>query len=303
MTDAHTSEPPKGINLQRVGDKWARREDIEWFQLWFQFLRLSQSYELARKCRAGELTGAETLPADFDVVLAVYDDMGDVIAPRFIDWWRDTGIRNFGQKGSKPSPALLGAFRHDRNDKPLARLNASLDTYITDTWLKQGEPAAIIAAIPMGLSKAQIAKWIAATFAEHGQARQPEKPSEPTYKLFGKKLHRRSVFQYMRVMMVKAANPDMTLWQIGVKAKLSRTFSNQEARSQHRTYDQADDRKQLKELTSRALSRGHMIAENAARGVFPLFAKCPHAMPMDWNETYQRSMRARTIVRSKREPV
>ncbi|BAI95710.1 hypothetical protein Sj15T_00590 [Sphingobium sp. TA15] len=287
------------LNLQRIGDKWARKEEIQWFQMWLQFLRLSPSYELARKCRAGELTGAEKLPTDFDAVLAVYDDLGDVIVPRFVEWWRDIGIWHFGQQGEKPSPALLGTIRHDRGDEPIPRLRASVDTYIKDTWLKQGEPAAIIAAIPVGLSKAQIAKWIEAMLTEHGDVIQPETPSEPTYKLFGKKLHRRSVFQYMRVLLTKAANPDMPLWQIGVKAKLSPHYNRLLSKSEDGR-GTIVERKNLKELTSRALKRGHMIAENASRGMFPSYVRCPTAMPIDWAETHQRSMKARTLERTNR---
>ena len=302
MSETLTGPFLKSPNFTRIGDKWAKREEIQWFQLWIQFLRLSPSYELARKCRAGKLTGAEALPADFDAVLAVYDNLGDVIVPRFVDWWRDRGIWHFGQQGEKPSPTLIGTIRHDRGDEPIPRLNASVDVYIKDTWLKQGEPAAIVAAIPIGLSKAQIAKWIDAMLTEHGGKEQAEKPSEPTYKLLGKKLHRRSVFQYMRVLLTKAANPDMPLWQIGVKAKLSPHYNLLLSKSDDGR-GTIVERKNLKELTSRALLRGNMIAENAARGVFPHYGKCPHAMPMDWNEAHQRNMKARTIVRSKREPV
>lgn len=279
----------KPLNLQRQGDKWARREDIAWFQLWFNFLQLSPSYELARRSRTGELTGNEVLPANFDAVLAVYDNLGDVIAPRFVDLWREVGIQHFGFTGDKPSPALIGTVQHrGHND-----LSNALAGYMSGEWEQQGEPTAIIAAIPVGLPKAQILKWLDGIMPEPVKAR----PSEPTYKLHGKKLHRSGIWKYLRCVMVKAANPDMTLWQIGEKVKLSGTYSDQESRSKQQTYDQASDRKNLKELTSRALLRGQMIAENAARGIFPSYTKCPHAMPFDWAETHERSMQARTLRR------
>lgn len=299
MTENSAGPYRKSPSFTRIGDKWARSEEIEWLSLWRQFLRISPSYELARKCRAGELTGAEALPADFDAVLAVYDNLGDVIDGLFVDWWRDRGIWHFGQQGEKPSPSLIGAIRHDRGDEPIPRLNASVDTYIKDTWLGQGQPAAIVAAIPIGLSKAQIAKWIDAMLTEHGCTEQAEKPLEPTYKLFGKKLHRRSVFQYMRVLLTKADNPDMPLWQIGAKVKLSPHYNLLLSKSEDGR-GTIVERKNLKELTSRALLRGHMIAENAARGVFPHYARCPLAVPFDWAETRERMKRARTLKRFNR---
>lgn len=294
MTDSHTKPPLKGISLQRVGSRWAKREDIQWFQMWLQFLRLSPSYELARKCRAGELNGSEALPADFDTVLAVYDDLGDVIVPRFVDWWREVGISHFGFEGEKPSPSLLGTIQHGGDND----LGPAMRGYMSKSWPEQGEPKAIIAAIPVGLTKAQIAKWIDATFTEYGG--EAVTPAAPSYELTGRKLRRRSVWQYMRCLLTKAANPDMTLWQIGAKVKLSTTYSDQEARSQQRTYDKAIDHKNLKEMTSRALNRGQMLAENAARGIFPSYTKCPTAMPFDWAETHQRSVMARKIERASR---
>lgn len=280
------------INLQRQGDKWARSEDVEWFQLWLQYLRLSPSYELARKCRSGELAGTEALPADFDAVLAVYDDLGDVLVPRFLDWWRAVGIQHFGFTGEKPSPAFIGTIQHGGDND----VSDALANYMSREWEKQGEPTAVVAAIPVGLPKAQLLKWLDGIMPEQVRGR----PAEPTYKLHKKKLHRRPMWLYVRVMLARAANPNMTLWQIGEKVKLSNTYSDQELRSQQRTYDQAGDRKNLKELTSRALKRGQMIAENAARGIFPLYANCPHAMPFNWAETHERSMNARTLERYNR---
>lgn len=286
----------KKADPTRIGDKWARREDIKWFQYWCQFLQVSPSYELARKCRAGELTIGEPVPADFDAVLAVYDNLGSVIVPSFVDWWREIGITHFGYVGEKPKPALLGAIQHNRADDPSERLTGAVESYVSGTWHQQGEPAAIIAAIPVGLPKAQIVKWVDAMLAEHG-AQQPEKPSEPTYKLYGKKLHFLSVYQYLRVTQAKAANPDMTLWQLGAKAKLSSLYDGLLKKSEDGK-GTAEERHALKILTSRALNRGHMIAENAARGIFPSYAKCPHAMSMDWGAVQDRLISLRGLRRS-----
>ena len=69
----------------------------------------------------------------------------------------------------------------------------------------------------------------------------------------------------------------MPLWQIGLKAKLSDTYVGLMKKSEDGKGTD-DERKMLKEMTSRAVSRGHMVAENAARGIFPSYKKCPHAI-------------------------
>ena len=97
----------------RQGDRWVNYDQLKWASLWFRFLAISPSYELARKCRAGELTGTEALPADFDAVLAVYDDLGDVQVMHFQHWWKGGALRHFGYSGNKPTVTRIGVAHFD----------------------------------------------------------------------------------------------------------------------------------------------------------------------------------------------
>ena len=66
----------------RANGRHARMDVL--YRHWFEFLRLSPSYQLAHRVRTGErLTAADKmrLPADFDRVLKVYDDFGLLVAP------------------------------------------------------------------------------------------------------------------------------------------------------------------------------------------------------------------------------
>lgn len=271
----------------------ARRDDLEWFRLWFAFLRASPSYELARRYRSGELARSAGLPADFETVLAVYDDLGDVSSVRFAEWWRGVGFQHFGYEGQKPELVRLGVLSHDDDDDQLMRMRSSVRDYLTEEWLDQGQPTAIVAAIPVGVPKAQIMKQIAAML---GGIAQEEREHErklvgraAKYGLVQAKLHQRSVGQYLDTVTTKARSPSSTLWQIGALASLSYTHSrwlNPAATPTGK--DQIDARDRLKILTSRALHRGHMIAENAARGIFPSYAKCENASPIEWTELGKR---------------
>lgn len=274
----------------------ARRDDLEWFRLWFQFLRVSPSYELARRYRAGELSDAMPLPADFENVLAVYDDLGDLLTAGFAEWWRSVAFQHFGYEGQKPELVRLGVLSFDDDDDQLMRLRSSVRDYLTEEWLDQGQPTAIVAAIPVGMPKAQIMKQFAAMLG--GIAREEREHDRQLagqtakYGLVKAKLHQRSVAQYLDTVTTKAQSPSSTLWQIGALANLSYTHSRWlDPTATPVGEHQIEARDRLKILTSRALHRGHMIAENAARGIFPSYAKCEYAVPLDW-EYLHRQWRA-----------
>ena len=259
----------------------ARHEIVRWMTLWHRFLVFSPSYELARKSRTGELTGAELLPADFETVLRVYDDLGPVRFNEFSEWWQPIRFKQFGFAGDKrPAVERIGIV-HDGGDMPLSELENALRTYHSRIWAEQGQPASLVAAIPFGLPKSQIMKQI-------GQLLDDMPPADPIerramnakYSLHGSKLHRDSVAKYHAVLQAKSVNPTKPLWRIGLIAQLSYTYTNLIKNSEDRM-GSINDRNNLKELTSRAFKRGHMIAENAARGIFPSYKACPHAMPLD----------------------
>ncbi|KPF92622.1 hypothetical protein IP81_05275 [Novosphingobium sp. AAP83] len=268
-------------HLSIVGD------DANWFKLWGWYLRASPSYERARYFRTGVSFGGGDLPADFDTVLRVYDAFGDVRFMSINRWWRSVAIPQFGVSEDRPRVTPLGSIRHYDEDDRLARIRSSVRDYLNEEWLDQIQPTSIIASIPVGLPKAQIMKQISEMVDEiaEREARSGANTlrGNAAFKLArSSKLHYATMMRYLKCLHVKSANPKMTLWQIGATAGLS---------VQHRLLDpsaepNADNEKartSLKELTSRALLRGHMIAENAARGIFPSYAKCTHAMPVEYS--------------------
>ena len=278
-------------SFDRVAEQSGRRlrySTIGRVLLWYKALRLSPSYELARQFRAGELPEGTTLPADFDTVLSVFDDLGNVQVD--VDqWFNDRAFRAFGHGGQRPSIVSLGIVRHGTDGDPIGPVIANLDNFAKTAWIEQGERTTLIAAIPNGLPKAQIMKQIAAILDSIPATERDVSPVAPKYKLQGNGAVPASAKKYISCVERKAAKPDLKLWQIGAAVKLSSTYSHWFDPSTTRTLDeQAGARIALKILTSRALHRGHMIAENAARGIFPSYAKCEHAVPIDWAELGKR---------------
>lgn len=254
---------------------------------WYSALRLSPSYELARRLRAGEHVDPAQLPADFATVLAVYDDLGDVTLD--VDVWTELhAFRAFGEGGAKPTVVQIGTGGHGDED-PFSSSKLALDEFQNHAWVEQGERTTLIAAIPTGMSKSQILKQVGALLEALPSSERDTSPVAPKYKVTATPHILSSARKYVRCLELRAKNPHLTLWQIGERTKLSSTHQLFLARDHEPTQDEVlKARKALKETTNRAIRRGHMIAENAARGIFPSYAACPNAAPIDWADLAKR---------------
>lgn len=267
--------------LFRGNGRWADRKEVGFYLLWKEYLQLSPSYELARQMRAGQLPKETKLPDDFEDVLSVYDDLGDIIHISFDDWWTNTGMEFFGHHGDKPRVGLIATLSAKR-DNMAQEFQQKADKYVQGRWLQQGKQRSALVAIPLGLTKSQMVRQIAAILDKYPENQKGFVREAPKYQLDGTKHDSKSLFKYIMCLWLKAGKPDFTLWQIGAEAKLSATYSDRLRDLKPSRHQQSEDRTALKILTSRALNRGHMIAENAARGIFPSYAKCEHAMPIDY---------------------
>lgn len=259
------------------------------FLLWFQFLQLSPSYELARRRQSGLFNDVDrTLrPADFNQVLAVYDDLGDALHPSFTEWWQDRGIENFGYHGDKPTVRQIATVQRSRNAQD--RFWEQATNYLDGKWQTEGQQTTMVVAIPVNLTKAKILKKVGQLLDAMDADQKRLKAAPPKYKLHGKKHDEGSLLRYLEVLKCRALNPKMPLWQIGVMTGLSQMYSARlAATSDAKDADLADDKNALKILTSRAISRGRMIAENAARGVFPSYAPCTH--PVKFSDERMRDL-------------
>jgi hypothetical protein len=90
------------------------------------------------------------------------------------------------------------------------------------------------------------------------------------------------------VLWVRSAMPDKELWRIGVRARVSATYSPElDADAKPKAGEATYDRMMLSIMTSRAYQRAVLIAENAARGKFPTYTPCPHAIQPDLPALYR----------------
>jgi len=276
---------------------------------WFQFLRLSPSYQLAHRVRTGgRLSAVEKkgVPEDFDRVLRVYDDFGDVQRTFFRFWWLERGLRLMGSPGEPPAVREIAKFGANSID-PSEDVRTAFALHIQGAWVGQAKPDSLVISIPLTAQRSKILSSVRKLLAEHLLT--AKAASKAKYKLERKKTHLRSLEIALRALWTRALMPDWDLWRIGAETKISPTYSKElDPRAKRKTRDTIAARQMVTIMTSRALLNGLMIAENAARGIFPSNAKCQHALKFDVHEfheilkassAWQKTEKARILAKAK----
>ena len=242
------------------------------FQLMFEFLRLSPSYELARKHRTNGLRPREmaSLPADFDQVLKTYDLIGDVSTEFFRSWWLKRGLEVFGNPYKKPRVHSICTLSAG-HALDLSQIASPITDFLNNERNEEGLTASLILSVPLSLKRSELLKQISLLIAAN-RTIATESEKKPQLKLVSKRLRANVLFKGLRLLWLKAAKPDWELWRLGAKAELSDSYSkvlDPNAPKKSQTFIEKDDRIIMSKITSRYLSKYEAIAENAARGFFP----------------------------------
>ena len=270
---------------RRSGGLWVKQ--ISMYLLWFEYLAISPSYELARRHRAGQAIPSDLLPADFDAVLSVYDDLGDVQQALFRLWWKDVGLKHFGYQGSPPSVTRVAYATH--HPKHIPDLSADVAQYFDEDWVDQGRQRVMLLAVPVGLPEGKINRQIKKQLARVKPDRRKLVDPVVKYPLVGQRHHKEALMRYLRMTWLRSAMYRKSLWRAGAQARVSFTYSPVlDPNMTEVSVEDRYDREMLTIIASRALLRARMIAENAARGRFPTHEKCETALEFDFKELRQR---------------
>ena len=266
---------------------WATKGIQGYVMLMFEYLRLSPSYELARKARTGKLTATQKrmLPDDFNLVLKTYDEYGDVSKISFANWWASTGINLYGSEYIKPQVRQIANI--EKNEEYEPGFAKSLEQYFKTFRKQEGSGRALILAIPLGMPKRAILKEVARMINKTGVTA-PPKAQKAKRSLTAKRLRSAPLFIGLNLLWAKAQNPDWVNWRLGVAAKVSPTNAvGLDINAKKASAKTVDQRNNMTVLTSRALKKAQYIAENAARGRFP--DPKPIALPdFDYEDIYRR---------------
>lgn len=280
--------PEKMLRKQDLSRRGMTADDSPLYRLWFEILSLSPSYELARRFREykGRLSKEDRarLPANFEEVLRIYDDFGDVQRMYFRDWWLDRGIGLLGSRGDRPETELL--FKVPQGQRPDKSRLERPAWYFSTVWHEAQQPDVMVLAVPLNIGRQKALREVKRLIDQH--AVPVYEPPPPQYKLADKDMHNQSILDAVRVLYVRAAKPDYKLWQVGVAAQISKTYSKMfDVAKTKRNAMNSEEIRSLEMMTSRKLRQARRLAENAARGIFPSMKEPDHMVDFAPEELQQ----------------
>ena len=242
------------------------------YQLMFEFLRLSQSYEMARKEAAEGLSAEDkrVLPRDFKSVQQMYQRCGDVQRVLFREWWLERGLSLFGNPHRKPSVQPVGRLEQGQLEAA-TNIEQSLSQYLRGVREEEGLPESVLVAIPTTLRQSDIRAQVQAILERVAKESRPKKVG-PVMSLEGQRLRKSNLLKGLRLLWVRAARPNWEYWRLGTQVEYSKIYAAQltvDAPRKAEKLGEAYDREMMTKIVSRALNKYEAIAENAARGRFP----------------------------------
>jgi hypothetical protein len=256
--------------------------------VWVRYLRISASYFLAKKFSEGSLnkTDESNLPHDFDRVLATYRDFGDVWSAAPAEWSqrkrkelfeikrRSVNLTNVMSLAPPQTTDLEYQARWIK--KFLSEANESGDYYPGRLYAVsfKGDPVEIMQEINIRISR-DLA-FHRNKYSDHIEA--------PKYSLEINKVRGQVLKQCFFLVREKALNPEWKTWQLAAALDISKTNTEKilaaerykEANVQYdsgripQAFRATTERQIVNAIIGRYLRNAFVLAENAARGRFPL---------------------------------
>ncbi len=244
------------------------------YALWFEFLAISPSYELARRYAAGERELGR-LPDDFEVVQDVFDDLGDVRCINFAEWWEKNWEEYFGFECGRPDVYEIG--RTPMLDDPAE----AVQDFYDNEWEDIGSQPTLVVGIPLGLKKSKILQQIEAILEAVPSHEKTINYPPAQYAFTGDRLRSSELEECFRAVQLVAENPRKEYWRLWSK------LTDKDLRKELQTGETINNpgkvlRGNWGESVGYRLRRARNIAENAARNDFPNDDKCENGLELDF---------------------
>ena len=148
----------------------------------------------------------------------------------------------------------------------------ALEHYFHKQRAVEGNPPALLLAVPLGQPKRQLLAYIS-KLIDAEAVPLPSKSQRAIKPLAAKRLRSAPLFIMLRILMARAQYPQLPLWRIGKHAGVSQKYAQTEITLIKKRLQDADAKIHLSILTSRYLLKAKCVAEQAARGQFPSSSK------------------------------
>ena len=276
----------------RTAKDWSTKGIQGYVMLMVEFLRISPSYALAHEIRTKKIAPSKQAPlilklyrdtdkpltkqaeldviSDFARVLSTYDEYGDIFQCSFDEWWANRGLAMYGSPHNKPIVKKIAGISQGELYEPL--FGQALEHYFNKQRASEGNPPALLLAVPLGQPKRQLLAYIS-KLIDAEAVPLPIKSQRAIKPLVAKRLRSAPLFIMLRILMARAQYPEIPLWRIGKHAGVSQKYAQTEITLNKKRLQDADAKIHLSILTSRYLLKAKCVAEQAARGQFPSSSK------------------------------
>ena len=237
------------------------------YEHFFNYLRQSPSYKLAlADLDPNEPPVAADVwyPHDFNTVRKTARVAGDIYNISFEQWWENSGILMFGERGSKPMPRIVHeAGREARG--PWHGLEAAVECLYKPNWRTDG--MTFYVELPEEATRTEMMRLF-----DEIQARIKSMPPlyrSAKFKLSVNKINRRTL-EIGHIALNLYQTTDMELWRIGAKIGMSEKNKEKlDYTAPKVRHDDSDEKRSMTAMVTRLLKKARNLSENAARGVFP----------------------------------
>jgi hypothetical protein len=243
--------PIKGIpstyQTRQTDTEQIKKVRSDWRFWWYEALRANHEYKY---CCEHQGRGP---------LAATYVDFDNVFNLDFDQWWRRHGRKIFTEKEPFKKVTVIKnprEYNFARMQRNMLTLSIPLTTTRKTVMLQIGREIKI---------------------AYTNRVVDPIKVSTATRKLVKTKMKTKTAEQLLNILKIREENPTFTLYQIGLKAKITPDLAARATSGEIPT--NAEERRRMTLEVSRYLRQAKYLVENAGLGIFPSLKKPPSSMP------------------------
>lgn len=254
-----------------------RVQDDERLKLWIELLKLSPSYAIARDVIDGLITfeQAQERVSDIEDVIEIALEFGAVWGVNREQFYQDRCFDLFGVQLAEPDLKVVHVMR-EGEPIDMDLLKRHMQEYTTYTREEMGNPFTVLVSIPVDVDRKYLMRVFGGMLthfkANRADLHHPELP-QPKFVMKKNRTTMRTMQQIIKVVEARAINPDARLWELGRDLRINPTQAS--ALEDDDRDNVASAMAVLNATVSGIISKGLLLAENAARGDFPCLTKKP----------------------------
>ena len=264
--------------FEMQGSRWEENglfAASDWrYEALVDYLKLSPSFKMVCEwARSGQQVIPTNAPKDWSKLVKTFNDFGDVFRTPESQWWDKHGKILFGIKAAKSETFIVGFSDQESlvSNKDLIQSKKN--------WKDMGAPDCLVIAIPTNQTKQMALKQIDAIVRSHKFSSAKPKLVKPKYELIRSKLREPTI--KIGTIALKMYQSEAPLWVIGNTLDLSPAHHidlDEDGNPKVNELNFSEKKVRLQILASKLIAKAELIAENAARGLYPTDAPCKYAL-------------------------